>query len=95
MYETQEVYPLSWIFYLTFIFFTAFAFLNMVIGIVVNVMERENEKARAEKEAALLEEKIAQGHVEPTLHDVMKELRELKAQLSAQQAKACNTSPHR
>ncbi|GFD67585.1 hypothetical protein KUL156_14880 [Alteromonas sp. KUL156] len=95
MYETQEVYPLSWIFYLTFIFFTAFAFLNMVIGIVVNVMERENEKARAEKEAALLEEQIAQGHVEPTLHDVMKELRELKAQLSAQQAKACNTSPHR
>ncbi len=95
MYETQEVYPLSWIFYLTFIFFTAFAFLNMVIGIVVNVMERENEKARAEKEAALLEEQIAQGHVEPTLHDVMKELRELKAPLSAQQAKACNTSPHR
>ena len=59
MYETQEVYSLSWIFYLTFIFFTAFAFLNMVIGIVVNVMERENEKARAEKEAALLEEQMA------------------------------------
>ena len=87
MYETQEVYSLSWIFYLTFIFFTAFAFLNMVIGIVVNVMERENEKARAEKEAALLEEQIAQGHVEPTLHDVMKELRELKMQLSAQHSK--------
>ncbi|KHT52945.1 ion transporter [Alteromonas marina] len=84
MYETQEVYSLSWIFYLTFIFFTAFAFLNMVIGIVVNVMERENEKARAEKEAALLEEQIAQGHVEPTLHDVLKELRELRAQVAAQ-----------
>ena len=83
MDETQEVYSLSWIFYLTFIFFTAFAFLNMVIGIVVNVMERENEKARAEKEAALLEEQIAQGNVEPTLQDVMKELRELKAQLAA------------
>ena len=83
MYETQEVYSLSWIFYLTFIFFTAFAFLNMVIGIVVNVMERENEKARGEKEAALLEEQIAQGNVEPTLQDVMKELRELKAQLAA------------
>ena len=84
MYETQEVYSLSWIFYLTFIFFTAFAFLNMVIGIVVNVMERENEKARAEKEAALLEEQIAQGHVEPTLHDVLKELRELRAQVASQ-----------
>ena len=93
MYETQEVYSLSWIFYLTFIFFTAFAFLNMVIGIVVNVMERENEKACAEKEAALLEEQMAQGHVEPTLHDVMKELRELKAQVSAQAVKGeTNTS---
>ena len=93
MYETQEVYSLSWIFYLTFIFFTAFAFLNMVIGIVVNVMERENEKARAEKEAAPLEEQMAQGHVEPTLHDVMKELRELKAQVSAQAVKGeTNTS---
>ena len=93
MYETQEVYSLSWIFYLTFIFFTAFAFLNMVIGIVVNVMERENEKARAEKEAALLEEQMAQGHVEPTLHDVMKELRERKAQVSAQAVKGeTNTS---
>ena len=81
MYETQEVYPLSWIFYLTFIFFTAFAFLNMVIGIVVNVMERENEKARAEKQAELLAELEAQGNVEPTLKDVMAELNEIKAQL--------------
>jgi voltage-gated sodium channel len=87
MYETQEVYSLSWIFYLTFIFFTAFAFLNMVIGIVVNVMERENEKARAEKEAALLEEQIAQGNIEPTLHDVLKELRELKAQVASQNSR--------
>ena len=82
MYETQEVYPLSWIFYLTFIFFTAFAFLNMVIGIVVNVMERENEKARAEKQAELLAELEAQGNVEPTLKDVMAELNEIKAQLN-------------
>ncbi len=44
MYETMAVYPLSWIFYLSFIFFTAFAFLNMVIGIVVNVMHAEAEK---------------------------------------------------
>lgn len=87
MYETQEVYSLSWIFYLTFIFFTAFAFLNMVIGIVVNVMERENEKARAEKEAALLEEQIARGNIEPTLHDVLKELRELKAQVASQNSR--------
>lgn len=82
MYETQEVYSLSWIFYLTFIFFTAFAFLNMVIGIVVNVMERENEKARAEKQAALVAEQKAQGYVEPTLDDVLAEIRALKVQIN-------------
>lgn len=82
MYETQEVYSLSWIFYLTFIFFTAFAFLNMVIGIVVNVMERENEKARAEKQAALVAEQKTQGYVEPTLDDVLAEIRALKVQIN-------------
>jgi voltage-gated sodium channel len=44
MYETMEVYPFSWIFYITFIFLTAFAFLNMVIGIVVNVLEEEQQR---------------------------------------------------
>jgi len=43
MYETMDVYTLSWTYFLSFIFFTAFAFLNMVIGIVVNVMEKEHQ----------------------------------------------------
>ncbi len=47
MYETMAVYPLSWAYYLSFIFFTAFAFLNMVIGIVVNVLEEETRKEQA------------------------------------------------
>lgn len=70
-YETMEVYPMSWIFYLTFIFFTAFAFLNMVIGIVVNVMEEEHQAARNIKE--------------PTLTELQQELKEIKALLVAQQ----------
>ena len=45
MYETMEAYPFSWAFYLSFIFLTTFAFLNMVIGIVVNVLEEEQSKA--------------------------------------------------
>lgn len=48
MYETMTVYPWSWLFYLSFIFFTAFAFLNMVIGVVVNVLEEESRRYRAE-----------------------------------------------
>jgi len=66
-YETMEVYPLSWIFYLSFIFFTAFAFLNMVIGIVVNVMEEEHAKVKALEHAG-----------DPTIADLQREIRELK-----------------
>jgi voltage-gated sodium channel len=68
-YETMEVYPWSWIFYLTFIFFTAFAFLNMVIGIVVNVMEEEHALMRQEKE--------------PSMTELQNEIRELKSLLLA------------
>lgn len=68
MYETMEVYPFSWIFYLSFIFFTAFAFLNMIIGIVVSVLEEEHrEQSREEGE--------------PTLKELQLEIRELKTMI--------------
>jgi len=67
MYETMAVYKMSWVYYLTFIFFTAFAFLNMVIGIVVNVMEEEHKATREIKE--------------PSMNELQDELREIKALL--------------
>lgn len=51
MYETMEVYPFSWAYYLSFIFLNAFAFLNMLIGIVVKVMEQESAEERAREHA--------------------------------------------
>jgi voltage-gated sodium channel len=69
MYETMTVYPLSWFFYLSFIFFTAFAFLNMIIGIVVNVLEEEHQRVATEEAAAA---------GEPTLKELRDEIRELK-----------------
>jgi voltage-gated sodium channel len=48
MYDTMEVYPLSWIYYLTFIFLTAFVFLNMMIGIVLDVMQKESAAEQLE-----------------------------------------------
>lgn len=72
MYETMAVYPLSWIYYLTFIFLTAFAFLNMVIGIVVNVLEDEHARERAAAEEA---------SGEPALSELMKEIKELKEEV--------------
>jgi voltage-gated sodium channel len=80
MYETMEVYPLSWFYYLSFIFFTAFAFLNMVIGIVVNVLEEES--ARIKKEA----------HEELTLEDLDEKLEELKTLILQQQIRTTDDS---
>jgi len=77
MYETMGEYPHSWIYYISFIFFTAFAFLNMVIGIVVNVMEEEHAKARAEKEEEHEAEKIDK------LDHIIAEVQHLREQLDA------------
>ena len=54
-------------------FLTAFAFLNMVIGIVVNVMEEEGRKARAAAE------KLEHEEEEATLNELRQEIRELKS----------------
>ena len=50
MYETMEVYPLSWMFYLSFIFLNAFVFLNMMIGIVIERMQSEQNAYNLEND---------------------------------------------
>jgi voltage-gated sodium channel len=72
MYETMAVYGWSWAFYISFIFLTAFAFLNMVIGIVVNVLEEEHQQALSEDK----------DHI--GIEDVYRELQEVKAMLAAE-----------
>ncbi len=48
MYETMDVYAWSWLYYLTFIFLTTFVFMNMMIGIILDVMQSEHEKLARE-----------------------------------------------
>ena len=85
MYETMTVYPLSWIFYLSFIFFTAFAFLNMVIGIVVNVMHAENEK--------MLKGDEQEDH-EPSIKDTYEKLVRVERMLELQsQSESATRAP--
>jgi voltage-gated sodium channel len=69
MYEIMDVHSLSWMYFLSFIFLTTFAFLNMVIGIVVNVLEDEHSK---EKEAQDKED----GKL--TIEDLSAQIEELK-----------------
>jgi voltage-gated sodium channel len=70
MYETMQVYPLSWSYYLSFIFLSAFAFLNMIIGIVVGAMDQEHRRMEREQ------------HPEPSLSDLQRDLTELKAMVA-------------
>ena len=72
MYETMEVYPFSWIYFLSFIFLTAFAFLNMIIGIVVNVLENERKEAQKQEQ---------KENGEPSLQEVYLLLKKIEADL--------------
>ncbi len=73
MYETMTVYKLSWSYFLSFIFFTAFAFLNMVIGIVVNVLDEERS----------IEKNLADNSKEVNLETLHKQLNDIQEQLNA------------
>ena len=60
MYETMEVYPLSWLFYISFVFFASFIFLNMMIGVIVNVMHAEHEKDPEVTEPAVAHQQLVE-----------------------------------
>ncbi|TDR50869.1 voltage-gated sodium channel [Halomonas ventosae] len=76
MYATQELHAWSWVYYLTFIFLTAFIFLNMMIGIVLDVMQKES-----------VQMEIESGEGEAAeLHGLRSDVRELRDQLSRMEA---------
>jgi len=60
MYESMEIYPSSWIFYVLFIFLTTFTFLNMIIGIMLESLTEEH-KVEKSKEEELLHQIIEQN----------------------------------
>ncbi|ERP91979.1 ion transporter [Marinobacter sp. ES-1] len=76
MYATMEAYPMSWIYYLTFIFLTAFVFLNMMIGAILEVMSEEQNAKQAQKAHDERDEIARQ------LQAVQKQLQELTKQVS-------------
>ena len=74
MYETmnhQNGHPFTWIYYLSFICLTAFTFLNMIIGIVVNAMEEEHRKIKTTEDES----------EELDIKQLQKDIQELKALL--------------
>ncbi|WP_396587635.1 ion transporter [Bermanella sp. R86510] len=83
MYETMDVYGFSWIYYLSFIFLTTFAFLNMIIGIVVSVIEKENAKEEAEHST------------EPTMKELQAEIQSLQTMVQQLTIATSESNPSR
>tara|TARA_B100001769_G_scaffold259260_1_gene238900 strand:- start:350 stop:661 length:312 start_codon:yes stop_codon:yes gene_type:complete len=44
MRDVMEVYPIAWIYFVSFLILNAFILFNMIIGIVVDVMAKEYNK---------------------------------------------------
>jgi voltage-gated sodium channel len=83
----MEHHPYGWVFLITFIIVTTFMVLNLFIGVVVNAMQSEAEKAdAAEREA---EREMIQEEAAPILSEVKslrKEVAELRAELTRARA---------
>ena len=50
MYKGMELYPLAWIFFVSFVLLGTFVVFNMLIGIILNSMEEAREAINAEHE---------------------------------------------
>jgi len=74
MYESMEIHPWSWMFYVLFIFLTTFTFLNMIIGIILDSLNQEHQEDET-KESRLLEEIVAQNkRLEQKIESLEKEI---------------------
>ncbi|CAA6826165.1 MAG: Unknown protein [uncultured Sulfurovum sp.] len=63
MAESMETHPYSWAFYISFIVLTAYTFLNMIIGIIIETLNDEHHKEEEEDENKLLKELVAQNNL--------------------------------
>ena len=70
MYKGMELYPSSWLFFVSFVLFGTFVVFNMLIGIILNSME--------EAKAA-----IAAEHEDPTTRDITIQLAAMQETLNS------------
>jgi len=71
MYETMEVYPWSWVYFVSFVIIAAFVFFNLFVAVIIGEMQKlQNADADSERHS---------DH--ETLQELLKEVQELKAML--------------
>ena len=77
----MEAFPVAWAFFVPFILITSFAVLNLFIGIIVDAMQSHAHAEELEKHAG-----------EPTIVDLMAELRTLRSEVARLQPSAGRAS---
>jgi len=70
MYETMEVYPWSWLYFVSFIIIAAFVFFNLFVAVIIGEMQKIRD-AKMKKEIHEDSKKL------DTLLEEMRELREM------------------
>lgn len=93
--ELNQVYPWAWIFILGFTILSAFAVLNLFIGVIVDAVQetRSNEQTAAIKkevdeiDVSVEELSEAQSEANQELRVILKELKTMRAELAAMRAR--------
>jgi voltage-gated sodium channel len=73
----METRPWAWLFFIPFIVITTFTVLNLFIGIIVNAMQEEHAKERADELEA--ERELIQDQTAP----LIQEIQGLKAEIAS------------
>lgn len=80
----QEIYPASWIFFVSYVLIASFLVINILIAIIINSMEEVHEVEREEERKRRGEDLVAagEGTVAERLEEVRSSLDRLEAQLA-------------
>jgi voltage-gated sodium channel len=79
--KVMEKHPYAWLFFIPYILTTTFTVLNLFIAIIVTAMQNEADKIREAEEKEHREEQEAIENLSIKESTVLKELRELRAEL--------------
>jgi voltage-gated sodium channel len=82
----MEIYPYSWVFFITYIIICTFMVLNLFIGVVVNAMQEVHEETVAAERQA--EQEMIEQETEPLLREVQQlrgEIASLREQILTRQ----------
>ena len=81
MYITMEEWPISWLYYVSFIFFNAFVILNIVIAIIINTMEEEKNAPKKQQQIEEQHNKIIDDASEQRQDQLINNLQKMQQQL--------------